>query len=108
MSLLDELRIRARHALLPAFAVSAVFYVVYHGVSGDRGLRAWRAIAKEVESTRAEFDRIRGERDALERRVKLLYAESLDPDMLDESARQLLNYGRQEEVVIMFESASRR
>lgn len=108
MSLLRELRSRARYALLPAFAVAAVFYVIYHGVNGDRGLRAWRTMAKEVESTRAELDRIRGEREVLERRVKLLYPGSLDPDMLDESARRFLNYGRAEEMVIMFESAGPR
>jgi cell division protein FtsB len=108
MSLLNELRIRARHVLFPAFGVSAVLYFAYHGINGDRGLLAWRGLEQEVESARAELNRTRGEREALERRVKLLYSESLDPDMLGESARRLLNYGRPEEIVILFDEAPRR
>ena len=107
MGLLNELRIRARHVLFPAFGVCAVLYFVYHGINGTRGLLAWRVLEKEVQSTQAEFDRTRGEREALERRVKLLYPESLDPDMLDESARRLLNYGRPDEIVILLDAARR-
>ena len=52
-------------------------------------------------AARADFDRVRGERESLERRVRLLYPQSLDPDMLDKSARRLLNYGLPDEVVIL-------
>ena len=108
MGLLNELRIRARHVLFPAFGVSAVLYFTYHGINGDRGLLAWRKLEKEVRSTQGELDRARGERETLERRVKLLHPESLDPDMLDESARRLLNYGRPEEIVILLDDPPRR
>ena len=56
MSLLIELRIRARHALFPALGVSAVLYFAYHGVNGDRGLLAWRELEQQVESKRAELN----------------------------------------------------
>ena len=105
MGLLNELRIRARYVLFPAFGASAVLYFAYHGINGDRGLLAWRKLEKEVQSTQAELGRARGERETLERRVELLYPESLDRDMLDESARRLLNYGRPEEIVILYEEA---
>ena len=108
MGLLNELRIRAYRVLFPAFGVCAVLYFAYHGINGDRGLLAWRKLEKEVRSTQGELDRARGEREALERRVKLLHPESLDPDMLDESARRLLNYGRPEEIVILLDDAPRR
>jgi cell division protein FtsB len=107
MRLLSELRIRARQVLFPAFGVSAVFYFAYHGINGDRGLLAWRSMQQEVAIARAELDRARGEREALEQRVELLYPESLDPDMLDESARRLLNYGLPDEVVILSDPARR-
>ena len=108
MGLLTELRVRAYRVLFPAFGVSAVLYFAYHGINGDRGLLAWRKLEKEVRSTQGELDRARGEREALERRVKLLHPESLDPDMLDESARRLLNYGRPEEIVILLDDPPRR
>jgi cell division protein FtsB len=108
MSLLSELRVRARHVLLPAFGVSAVLYFAYHGINGDRGLVAWRELEKKVERARAELDGTRGKREALEQRVKLLYSENLDPDMLDEWARRLLNYSRPGEIVILLDEAPRR
>ncbi len=108
MSLLTELRVRARHVLFPAFGVSAILYFAYHGINGDRGLLAWRELEQRVERERADLNRARRARETLEHRVKLLYSESLDPDMLDESARRLLNYGRPEEIVILFGEARRR
>jgi len=108
MSLLSELRIRARHVLFPAFGIAAVLYFAYHGVNGDRGLLAWRDLEQQVKLAQADLDQARGEREALERRVKLLYPQNLDPDMLDESARRLLNYGLPGEVVILGQPAERR
>jgi cell division protein FtsB len=107
MSLLIELRIRARHVLFPALSISAVLYFAYHGVSGDRGLLAWRELEQQVESKRVELNEMRLARETLEHRVRLLYSERLDPDMLDESARRLLNYGRPGEIVIVFETRRR-
>lgn len=107
MSLLNELRLRARHVLFPAFAVTAVIYFAHHGINGDRGLLAWREIEQEVAAERATFERVQAERAALERRVKLLYPEGLDPDMLDEQARRLLNYGLPDEVVILYDPVRR-
>ena len=100
MSLIRELRIRARHVLFPAAGLAAVFYFAWHGVNGERGLLAWRSLQQEVSTARYEFDRVRGERETLEHRVHLLYDQSLDPDMLDESARRLLNFGLPDEVII--------
>ena len=108
MSLMSELRIRARHVLLPAFGVAAVFYFAYHGVNGDRGLLAWRAMQQQVADARADLAGVRSEREILERRVKLLYPESLDPDMLDESSRRLLNYGLPQEQVILNDTVEDR
>lgn len=100
MSLIRELRVRARHVLFPAAALAAVAYFVWHGVNGERGYLAWRNLQQEVRTAQAEFDQVRGEREALERRVHLLYPQTLDPDMLDESARRLLNFGLPDEIVI--------
>lgn len=108
MSLVRELRARARQVLLPAFGVSAVLYFAYHGINGDRGLLAWRARQQQLDNERAKFESARAERQDLERRVKLLYPENLDPDMLDELSRRLLNYGRPGEIVILLDKPQRR
>jgi cell division protein FtsB len=48
-------------------------------------------VDRELDAQRAE----------LERKVKLLRPDSLDPDMLEERAREVLNYTREDEVVVM-------
>ena len=108
LSFVNELRRRARHVIFPALGVAAVVYFAWHGVSGDRGLLALRTLEQEVAVAHADLDRVRDEREQLERRVRLLYPQSLDPDMLDESARRLLNYGLPDEVVILDPPRARR
>ena len=43
----------------------------------------------------------RAERQSMERRVSLLEPGSLDPDMLEERARLMLNYGHVDDIVIL-------
>ena len=100
MSLIRELRVRARHVLFPAAGLAVVIYFVWHGINGERGYLAWRNLQQEISLTRAERDQVRGEREVLERRVHLLYPQTLDPDMLDESARRLLSFGLPDEIII--------
>lgn len=103
MGFLEEFRRRARHVVGPAFGVCAVCYFAYHTVSGDRGLVAWRQLQDRVAATEAELAEVRGERERLERRVKLLSPSGVDRDMLDESARKVLNFGLSDEAVITLE-----
>ena len=41
MTLLYEMRKRARHVVGPVLAISVFGYFAYHSVQGDRGLIAW-------------------------------------------------------------------
>ena len=50
-----------------------------------------------------EFDENRAEESRLERRVALLRRDNLDPDMLDERARVVLNFAAPGELVIFIE-----
>ena len=67
----------------------------YFGVnaySGNRGLRAKQDLDQQIAELGAEVDALKAERAVWERRVSLLKPESIDPDLLDERARLLLNY----------------
>lgn len=101
MTLISEFRSRARHVVGPVIGICAMGYFAYHGINGDRGLVALWQVSKQVESARADLDVARARRQALEARVRLLRPESLDPDMLEERARIVLNYGRADELVII-------
>jgi cell division protein FtsB len=102
MSLLSEFRSRARHVIGPIVGIAAVGYFAFHAVNGDRGLLALRKLRIEVVKVRKLARDIALERRTLENRVRLLEPRSLDPDMLEERARIMLNYGYPDEVVILY------
>jgi len=84
----------------PFLGICVAAYFAYHAIQGDRGLMAWVRLSLEVETQRGERDDLARRRTTLEHRVKLLHPESLDPDMLGERARVMLNFGYPNELVI--------
>lgn len=98
--LLKELNRRLRHVVGPLIGVGAVAYFAYHTVEGDRGVLAWVRLKNEILEAELQLAKVTTERQALEHRVLLLRPDHLDPDMLEERARAMLNMGREDEVVI--------
>lgn len=107
MTLLEELRRRARYVVVPFLGISLMGYFAYHLVQGERGLLAWLRLTQQVREAKANLDAIDGQRQALDRRVGLLRPEHLDRDMLDERARATLNLAAPDEIVILNNSAPR-
>lgn len=100
MTLLGELRGRARHIVGPVLAATVFAYFAFHAVQGDRGILAWIKLGQQVEEARLELAHIHAERDELARRVRLLRPGSLDPDLLEERVRAILGYVGKNDVVI--------
>lgn len=101
MGFLQEIRARARYVVGPVLGVCAVGYFAYHVVHGDRGLLAWWNIKQRVAAARAVLAETRAEREILEHRVQLMNPGSLDPDMLEERARLMLNYGHSDDIIVL-------
>lgn len=101
MGLLQEFRNRARYVVGPVLGLCAIGYFAYHGVHGDRGLIAWWKIKQRVTAAKEALVLSENEREKLEKRVRLLNPGSLDPDMLEERARVMLNYGHADDLVIL-------
>lgn len=101
MGLFSEIRARGRHVIGPALALCVSGYFGYHVFHGDRGLTAWVDLQAQVAEAHMVLDTVQAERETLERRVALLKPGSLDPDMLDEQARRMLNFGAPGDVVIL-------
>ena len=78
-------------------------YFAYHSLNGQYGLVSWLALEKRAIQLEGELSGIKSEREKLEYRVALLRPESLDPDLLEERARQTLGYARPNEVTIFRE-----
>jgi cell division protein FtsB len=58
-------------------------------------------LSLQVELAQLEYSKLKFQRKELEHRVSLLHPDSLDPDMLDERARVMLNYGLKDDIVII-------
>ena len=76
-------------------------YFTYHGLYGKHGLQASHVVAAELDTLKAELAELQTEKAALEHRISLMVPERLDPDMLDESARNALNFARPDELIIL-------
>lgn len=106
MILLHEIRKRARHIAGPVLAISVFGYFAYHSVQGDRGLIAWLQLGQQVEIAQAVLEKVSRDRSTLEHRARLLRPDNLDPDMLDERARQVLSLTHPDELVILDKGSS--
>jgi len=96
-------RIRAFLTALGLYVVAALF-IGYFGINaytGKNGINARQELNQQIADLASEVERVKAERERWERRVALLKADRIDPDMLDERARQLLNYLDPHEVTIV-------
>jgi cell division protein FtsB len=95
-------RLRTALNTLSLYAMAALL-ISYFGVnaySGNYGLRAKQEIEREIRDLNAELFALRAERENWQRRIGLLRSESLDPDILEERAQVLLNYGDPRDLVL--------
>lgn len=69
-----------------------IAYFGYHGVHGDRGLRAHRTFEAEIAALNAELAGLDAQRKAIEARVARFEPNSVDRDILEEQARENLGW----------------
>jgi cell division protein FtsB len=95
-------RLRAVLNALALYTIAALV-IGYFGVnaySGNHGLRARQDLDQQIAELSDELATLKAERATWERRVVLLRPRSIDPDMLDERARVLLNYADPRELTL--------
>jgi cell division protein FtsB len=96
-----EIRRRLKVILPQVLAVGVLGYFAYHGVQGERGVLAYLQLTQDLQEAAAVADAVAGERAELALRVGRLSDGSIDPDLLEERARILLNYGYPSETVVL-------
>ena len=82
-------------------AAIVIGYFGFHAYSGDRGLKARKNLDQQIAELTTELAATTAEREKWQRRVALLKPERLDPDLLDERARELLNHVHRRDLVII-------
>ncbi len=101
MIMLRELRKRAHFIVGPALGIALTGYFVYHLIEGDHGLLAWVRLTREIRQETANLEAVRAQRTALDLKVSNLKPDHIDPDLLDEQVRAILNLVAPDEIVIM-------
>jgi cell division protein FtsB len=91
---------RLRHIVFPVVIVAMMVYFTYHIFQGQRGVLAWIRLDKKLKEEEAILNALTQEKETLEKETYLLRPDSLDIDLLEEKARQVLNFAHPDEVVI--------
>ncbi|MBR7158569.1 MAG: septum formation initiator family protein [Alphaproteobacteria bacterium] len=76
-------------------------YFGYHVFRGERGIMTWLEVRQELAQKTILAEEIAAKRLYWEQKVKHLSPKSLDLDVLDESARDILNMGREGDYIIV-------
>jgi cell division protein FtsB len=93
--------------LLYALAALLIGYFGVNAYSGNRGLKAKEDIDRQMAALNTDLQRLKLEHAQWERRIALLKSDDIDPDMLDERARALLDYADPNDLTLTV-SAPRR
>ena len=92
---------RTQQTIWSVIGACLVGYFLYHTIEGDRGWLAMVRLQRDVASAEQSLSSLQKERQDLAHRVQLLHPDSLDPDLLEEKSRELLNYSKPNEIIIL-------
>ena len=90
-----------RRAIFPFVCLGLLGYFTYHLIVGDYGMEARTRLQSQVKTAEGELKGLQAVRERLDRDVALMRAGKLDPDMLGERARMILNFSHPDDIVIM-------
>ena len=94
------LRKYLRHVTVMTASLCLSLYIAFHALQGERGLLSYFQTQKQLEMAQGRLEALQAESADLQRRVSLLQEESLDLDLLDQRARELLHLTKVGETTI--------
>jgi cell division protein FtsB len=86
---------------LYTFAALFIGYFAANAFTGNHGLRAQQDLEQQLTAMKGDLMQLKAERAVWERRVSLLRADRIDPDMLDERARALIGYADPRDLTLL-------
>lgn len=89
-------------AARPILFACALFYFAFHAFHGERGVFALFQNQHQLIEVEHDLQVARSERMTLEKRVSGLRVNSLDLDLLDEQARNMLGLSKENEMIMVW------
>lgn len=87
--------------IVMAVCAALLGYFAWHGFHGPRGFAHHERLLARAAQLEQDVAAISAKRDELERKVNLLRPESVDPDLLDQLARESLDLVKPGDLVVM-------
>lgn len=103
LHMVSRTRLRTVLTALGLYCMAALLigYFGIHAYTGNHGLKAKQDLLLQLGELSTEVVQLKAERTHWERRVVLLRSDSVDPDMLDERARAMLDYVHPRDLVLL-------
>lgn len=98
--------LRIQPVLLMTALFACVVYFSYHGLYGKRGFFTHEELRRQYVALSEERAELRQERLRLEKQVRAMGPDNLDPDLLDEQVRRAFHYAHPDEIIV-FEDMTR-
>lgn len=98
--MLRSLKYRIRAFAPPVIFLAITYYFGWNAVHGKSGLEAQAAQRAQLAQATATFQQVDAQRQEWATRIADLSGKSIQPDMLDEQARQVLNLADPADLVI--------
>jgi cell division protein FtsB len=95
------MRKRLFDGVVSFFCLLLYAYFSWHYYYGSRNLAVLAQTETKAAEMRADLQNVIEIRQRLEAKVALLRPEHIDPDLLDEIARRILDYGSANELIIV-------
>lgn len=95
-----------RHLALSVAMLGFLAYLGYSALTGQFGIESRRQLLDDLAELQAESAALAVEVDATRLRIALLDRRRLDPDILDERARDLLAMAHPDDLLIMVDEAT--
>jgi len=97
---LRAIRNRLRALAPPVVFLAITYYFGWNALHGKSGWEAQRVQQEELTQATARFHAVEAQRTAWATKIADLSGQSIQPDMLDEQAREVLNLANPRDLVI--------
>ncbi|MCF6326697.1 MAG: septum formation initiator family protein [Devosiaceae bacterium] len=90
-----------RHFFIGALLISFQVYLGYGAVNGRFGLESQGEMLAEIEDMQKETSVLQAQIDAYRHRISLFDPDRLDPDIINEKARELLSMADPDDIIVV-------